>query len=101
MSGHSLKLIAIVTMLIDHIGLVLFPEVMILRCIGRLSFPIFAFLIVEGFEHTSDFKKYMVRILLFGLMSEIPYNLMISGKFIDFTHQNVFFTFAIGLMMLY
>lgn len=101
MSGQSLKFIAIVTMVIDHIGLALFPDELIWRYIGRISFPIFAFLIVEGFVHTSDFKKYIGRILLFAIISEIPFNLLVSGKVLDFTHQNVFFTFAIGLMILY
>ena len=88
-------------MVIDHIGLALFPEQLIWRYIGRISFPIFAFLIVEGFVHTSNFRKYIGRILLFGIASEIPFNLLISGKVFDPTHQNVFITFAIGLMMLY
>lgn len=101
MSGYSLKLIALVTMFIDHMGLVLFPDVIILRCIGRISFPIFAFLIVEGFVHTSNFKKYIARIVAFAFVSEIPFNLLVSGRLIDFEHQNVFFTFAIGLMVLY
>ena len=94
MSGQSLKFIAIATMVIDHIGLALFPDELIWRYIGRISFPIFAFLIVEGFVHTSDFKKYIGRILLFAIISEIPFNLLVSGKVLDFTHQNVFFTFA-------
>ena len=101
MSGQSLKLIAIVTMLIDHIGLALFPDELIWRYIGRISFPIFAFLIVEGFVHTSNFKKYIGRILIFGILSEIPFNLLVSGKVFDLEHQNVFFTFAIGLIMLH
>ncbi len=101
MSGHSLKLIAIVTMLIDHIGLALFPNIIVFRYIGRIAFPIFAFLIVEGFVHTSNYKKYLCRIVIFGILSEIPYDLLISGKIFDSNHQNVFFTFAIGLVMLH
>ena len=101
MSGQSLKLIAMVTMLIDHIGLALFPEQLMWRYIGRISFPIFAFLIVEGFVHTSDFKRYVGRILIFGIVSEIPFNMLVAGKIIDLEHQNVFFTFAIGLIMLH
>ena len=101
MSGYSLKLIALVTMLIDHIGVALFPNILILRYIGRISFPIFAFLIVEGFEHTSNFRKYITRIIAFAFISEIPFNLLVSGSLIDFEHQNVFFTFTIGLGMLY
>ena len=88
-------------MLIDHIGLALFPDELIWRYIGRISFPIFAFLIVEGFVHTSNFKKYIGRILIFGILSEIPFNLLVSGKVFDLEHQNVFFKFAIGLIMLH
>ena len=94
MNGQSLKLIAMLTMVIDHIGLALFPNEMIWRYIGRIAFPIFAFLIVEGFVHTSDFKKYIGRILVFAIISEIPFNLLVSGDVFDYTHQNVFFTFA-------
>lgn len=101
MSGYSLKLIAMGAMLIDHIGLVLFPKIILFRYIGRIAFPIFAFLIVEGFVHTSNFKKYMGRLIAFGIISEIPYNLLVSGKLIDFSRQNVFWTFVIGLIMLY
>ena len=54
-----LKMIAIVTMLIDHVGVVLFPQYFILRLIGRMAFPIFAYTLVEGFIHTRDVSKYM------------------------------------------
>ena len=59
LDGFTLKMIAIITMLIDHVGHVIFPEIAILRIIGRFSFPIFCFLLVEGFFHTSNVKKYM------------------------------------------
>ena len=101
MSGYALKLIAVASMLIDHIGLVLFPDIIVFRCIGRIAYPIFAYLIVEGFIHTSNLKKYIARIVIFGFISEIPFNLMLTGKLMDFRYQNVFFTFAIGLVMLY
>ena len=95
-----LKMIAITTMLIDHVGAVLLPQYPILRIIGRIAFPIFCFLLVEGFMHTHDVIRYMTRIGLFALISEIPFDLLFYGRILDGTHQNVFFTLFIGLVML-
>ena len=89
------------TMLIDHVGAVLLPQYPILRIIGRIAFPIFCFLLVEGFMHTHDVIRYMTRIGLFALISEIPFDLLFYGRILDGTHQNVFFTLFIGLVMLY
>lgn len=100
-SGFWLKIIAIITMTIDHVGAVLFPKDMIFRVIGRMAFPIFCFLIVEGFFHTKDVKKYMIRLGIFALLSEIPFNLLVSGKIFDIKHQNVYFTLLIGLAVIY
>jgi len=97
MSRFALKILAIVTMLIDHIGAVLFPHVTILRIIGRLAFPIFAYLITEGMLHTSNIKKYLWRLFLFALISEIPFDLAFHGVFFYSKSQNVFFTLLIGL----
>ena len=98
MTTFVLKIIAIVTMLIDHIGYVLFPKWLILRLIGRIAFPIFAYLIAEGFVHTRDVKKYLFRLGLFALISEIPFDLASTGKVLEFGHQNVFFTLLLGLL---
>lgn len=100
MNTFTLKMIAIVSMLIDHIGAVLFPQITIFRILGRIAFPIFAYTIVEGFVHTHDFKKYIIRLGIFALVSEIPFDLAFSGKVIEFGHQNVFFTLLLGIVML-
>ena len=97
----TLKMIAIVAMLIDHVGAVLLPQYRILRLIGRISFPIFTYTLVEGFMHTHDVRKYMKRMGVLALLSEIPFDLAFTGKLLEFGHQNVFFSLFLGLLMLY
>lgn len=72
----------------------------VLRMIGRLSFPIFALLIVEGFRHTSNLLKYMIRILVLAIVSEIPFDLMVYNRVICFDGQNVLFSYLLGLLLL-
>ena len=107
----DLKLCALFTMFVDHVGAVIIENTYLynlesfqmldvcLRLIGRLAFPIYAFLLVEGFLHTSSFKKYTLRMLAFAIVSEIPFDLAAYGK-INWNHQNVFFTLLIGLLVL-
>ncbi len=97
-SSFSLHIIAMATMLIDHIGIALLPQYEWLRYIGRLAFPIFAFMIVEGYIHTHDFDKYLFRIVGSALLSEIPFNLMNHGTVFWIDEQNVLFAFVIGLL---
>ena len=123
-SGSTLKMIAIVTMVIDHIGAAVLARLLmvnglgeldqtntdaimqwlsangalygtytVMRMIGRVAFPIFCFLLVEGFLHTHDVKKYAMRLGLFALLSEIPFDLAFSSKILEFNYQNVFFTY--------
>ena len=99
LNGFHLKLIAICTMLIDHMGYTLFPGVMWLRCVGRVAFPIFCFLIAGGCVYTHDRKKYAARLLVFALLSEIPYNLMNSGMIWDPYDQNVLWTLLTGALV--
>lgn len=97
-SRNQLKMIALLSMVIDHIGAVLFPEQFVFRLIGRLAFPIFGYLIVEGYIHTHNLKHYGLRLLAFGLLSEVPFDLAFSGQVLEFGHQNIFFTLATGLV---
>lgn len=99
-SGSTLKLIAIITMLMDHIGGILLPQYGFLRIIGRLAFPIFCFLLVEGFLHTHNVYHYALRLGLFALISEVPFDLAIYHVPFYPYHQNVFFTLFIGLIVL-
>ena len=86
-------------MALDHTGAVLYPSQIWLRCLGRIAFPIFCFLIVEGFFHTHDVRRYMGRLGIFALISEIPYDLAFRGVPLEYAHQNVFFTLLIGIGM--
>ena len=99
LNGFHLKLIAICTMFIDHLGYTLFPGDLWLRCVGRVAFPIFCFLIAEGCVYTHDRKKYALRLLAFALLSEIPFNLMNSGAVWDRYHQNVLWTLLAGALV--
>ncbi len=97
----SLHLMAMVLMLCDHLWGTIVPGNEWLTCIGRLSFPIFAFLIVEGYFHTGNFKKYIHRLLIFALISEIPFNLMTGSRLFYPIHQNVLWTFLISLGLIH
>lgn len=87
-----LKILAIVLMIIDHTGFAFFPQYKILRIIGRLSFPIFAYMIARGYQHTKDVDRYALRLFIFGLFSQIPFILLFKSGL------NIFFTLLMGLL---
>ena len=126
-SGSTLKLIAIITMFIDHVGAIIVERMLVqraggsammmtvdfvmdnatlywiymaIRLVGRLGFPIFCFLLIEGFQYTRNVKKYAIRLLLFALVSEIPFDLGFCGGVFNWGYQNVFFTLFIGLLVI-
>lgn len=119
LSGSTLKWIAMVTMIIDHMGAAILLPLLnsgqletfdyslaytaytSFRLIGRIAFPIFCFLLVEGFFYTSNKEKYAIRLGIFALISEIPFNLAISQQFFDLAYQNVFFTLLLGLLAIW
>lgn len=97
----TLKMIALIAMLCDHMGHAFFPEFVVLRIIGRIAYPIFAYVLVEGFFYTRDVKKYMLRLGILAVISEIPFDLMASQNILEFSHQNVFFTLFFGVLAMY
>lgn len=131
LTGSTLKLVAIVTMFMDHFAAVVLDRYLIatgflkiadmnqllllenrtyfilymmdigMRLIGRLGFPIFCFLLIEGFDHTRSRAKYAARLSLFALISEIPFDLGFHNQVLEFTYQNVFFTLCIGLLTIW
>lgn len=122
LNSSMLKTIAVVTMFIDHFALVvlywgiLYPNIPIMegtdlykvyeiyqvcRFIGRFAFPIFCFLLIEGFIHTSNRKKYAIRLAIFAVLSELPFNLAVDNQLFSLEYQNVFFTLLIGLLTIW
>jgi hypothetical protein len=99
-SSAGLHLLAMFFMLLDHLWGTVVPGNEWMTCAGRLAFPIFAFLIAEGFHYTKNLKKYMQRLLLCALLSEIPFNLMLSGRVFNPVHQNVLWTFLIAIVLM-
>lgn len=120
LTGANLKWMAIILMAVDHVGAVivepmllhptiyqvkdwntLYNVYVVLRALGRFSFPAFCFLMVEGFGYTRSKAKYLRNLLLFAVISEIPFDLALKGIGWDISYQNVFFTLALGLLAIW
>ena len=100
-TSASVHILAMACMLCDHLWGTIVPGNDWLTCIGRLTFPIFAFLLVEGYFHTSSLKKYMIRLLVFALISEIPFNLAMGSRVFYPIHQNVLWSFLLSLLLIH
>lgn len=123
LSGCILKMIAVITMLVDHTAATIVERLIydmpswgpvteenvlawetfytVLRGIGRMAFPIYCFLLVEGFYHTRNKAKYALRLFVFALISEVPFDMAFQESFFDISYNNVFFTLLIGLLTIW
>lgn len=129
LSRSALKNIAIISMLIDHVGAliiynlylvacyvdgefllgdlmptkakILYAIYFVMRCIGRIAFPIFCYMVVEGFLHTHSRPKYLLRLVIFALISEIPFDMDFGSGMIDFSCQNVIWLYVIAVLMMW
>lgn len=99
LSQEGLKLIACVTMLIDHIGAVLMPYNLVLRMIGRIAFPIYCFLLAEGAHYTKNPRRYVLRLGIGAVLSELPFDFAFSGQ-VDWLSQSVMVTLLLGVLAL-
>lgn len=100
-NSSVLHIIAMGLMLLDHMWGTVMQGNDWMTNIGRLTFPIFAFMIVEGYFHTHNLKRYFIRLLVGAVISEIPFNLMLGGYWIDPFNQNVMWTLMIGLLCIH
>ncbi len=100
LTSASLHILAMVFMLCDHLWGTIVPGNDWLTCIGRISFPIFAFLLTEGYFHTRNRKKYAGRLFLFAVLSEIPFNLAMGSSLFYPVHQNVLWSFLIAFALM-
>ncbi len=97
MSAYVLKLIAIITMVFDHSGYLIYGHLSWMNFVGRIAFPIFAFQISEGYIHTHNLKKYIVRLIIFAIISQVPYA-WFGYCFFSKMSLNIIFTLILGLL---
>lgn len=101
LNSYHLKVIALVAMIIDHIGYVFFPEYLSYRIVGRIAFILYAFMLVEGFTNTRNFRKYVSKVFIWALASEVPFDLAMHNSLFYLKEQNIFFSLLVGLIGMY
>ena len=109
MNRVVLKLIAVISMFVDHLAVALRLGGLlgsgtlyrVMRDFGRLAFPIYGLMLVEGVLHTSNKWKYMLRLAVFAILSELPFDLALRGKLFVWNHQNVYFTLLMGILVMF
>lgn len=94
MSSSMIKAVAIITMIIDHIGIVFFPQIVVFRIIGRIALPLFAWQLSISVDKTHDMKKLLNRIFLFSMISQVPYFILFGNGL------NIFFSFTLSIITL-
>ncbi len=97
LSGNALKIIACVSMFIDHVGVMLYPEITWLRYVGRLAFPIFAFLIAEGCRYTKNKLKYFLTVFILGVVCQLVFNVVYQNKI----YLGILLTFSLSIILIY
>ena len=85
-------------MIIDHVGVVFFPDFLGLRIIGRIAFILYAFLLTEGFFYTSNLKNYKYKLLYWAVVSEVPFDLAFNNSYLEFSSQNIFWTLFVAML---
>lgn len=98
MSSFIIKLIAIITMICDHSSDAIVGHLTFFNIIGRIAFPLFCFQLVIGYKHTTNIKKYLIRLIIFGLLSQVPFSIFIYSFTGTFDTLNIFFTLFLGLI---
>ncbi len=96
LTGNQLKIIAMVTMTLDHMGLLLFPQVALLRWLGRLSMPIYAYMIAEGCRHTRNRKRYLLRLLGLGILCQVVYFVSMGSLYMCIL---ITFSLSVGVIL--
>ena len=99
-SSFTLHVLAMALMLCDHLWATFFPYAGWLTCLGRIAFPIFAFMIVEGYFHSRDQKRYLLRLFLCAIVSEVPFDLIQASTVFYPYHQNVLWVFVTAVLLI-
>lgn len=101
LSSFHLKIIALLTMIIDHLGIMFFEDYSVFRIIGRIAFILYAFMLVEGYFHTKNIRRYLGKLFLWALVSEVPFDWANFGVFFNFGHQNIFWTLFLSALSIH